>query len=131
MKTQVTFRSGKFPPYEGEEEQINPQLWGKRLAEYLVEKLKGTGIETEDIIAEDWGWYIPIKNQGFRMAICCSHYDEDDVYMCFTEPAKPVFRKLFKKTDATEQLGRLVGAMEKIFASDPDITEVEWREADA
>jgi hypothetical protein len=40
MKTQVTFRSNKFPPYDGEEEQINPGLWGKRLAEYFVEKLK-------------------------------------------------------------------------------------------
>ena len=39
MKTQVEFRSNKFPSYEGEEEQINPGLWGKRLAEYLVQKL--------------------------------------------------------------------------------------------
>jgi len=37
MKTQVEFRSSKFPPYEGEQEQINPGLWGKRLAEYLVQ----------------------------------------------------------------------------------------------
>ena len=35
MKTQVEFRSSKFPPYEGEEKQINPGLWGKRLAELL------------------------------------------------------------------------------------------------
>lgn len=40
MKTQVAFRSQNFPPYDGEEEQINPGLWGKRLAEYLVERLK-------------------------------------------------------------------------------------------
>ena len=33
MKTQVEFRSSKFTPYEGEQEQINPGLWGKRLAE--------------------------------------------------------------------------------------------------
>ena len=39
MKTQIEFRSTKVPPYEGEEEQINPGLWGKRLAEYLVENL--------------------------------------------------------------------------------------------
>ena len=32
MKTQVEFRSKKSPPYDGEEEQINPGLWGKRLA---------------------------------------------------------------------------------------------------
>jgi hypothetical protein len=28
MKTQVEFRSSKFPPCEGEEEEINPGLWG-------------------------------------------------------------------------------------------------------
>ena len=63
MKTYVQFRSDKFPPYEGEEEQINPGLWGRRLAEYLVEKLTGAAVETEEIIPEDWGWYIPIKKR--------------------------------------------------------------------
>ena len=53
MKTQVEFRSNEFPPYEGEEEQINPGLWGKRLAEYLVQRLTDKGIKTKEIIAED------------------------------------------------------------------------------
>jgi hypothetical protein len=129
MKTQVTFRSDKFPPYEGEEEQINPGLWGKRLAEYFVEKLKETGIETEEIIAEDWGWYIPIKNEGFRLAICCGHQDGDpDEFLCFTDPDRPVVKKLFKKIDATEQLTRVVSAMDKILAADPEIRNVEWTE---
>lgn len=127
MNTQVTFRSNTFPPYDGEQAQINPGLWGKRLAEYFVEKLKETGIETEEIIPEDWGWYIPIKNEGFRLAICCGHQDgDDDEFLCFTEPDKPIVKKLFKKIDATEQLGRLVAAMEKILAADPEIRNVEW-----
>ena len=46
MKIQVEFRSSKFPPYEGEEEQINPGLWGKRLAEYLARKQADKGIAT-------------------------------------------------------------------------------------
>ncbi len=127
MKTQVTFRSRKFPPYEGEEEQINPGLWGKRLAEYLVEKLNATGIETQDIIPEDWGWYIPIKNEGFRLAICCGHQSgNEDEFLCFTDPSTPIIRKLFKKIDVTERLSRIVGALEKIISSDPEITNVEW-----
>jgi hypothetical protein len=73
MKTQVEFRSSKFPPYEGEQEQINPSLWGKRLAEYFVRKLSEKGIKTEKIIAEDWGWYILAQNEGLRLAICCGH----------------------------------------------------------
>jgi hypothetical protein len=127
MKTSVTFRSDTFPPYEGEEEQINPGLWGKRLAEYLVEKFAGTGIETEEPIPEDWGWYIPIKNERFRLAICCGHQDgKDDEFLCFTDPSTPVIKKLFKKIDASEELQRVVAALDNILASDPEIREVEW-----
>ena len=130
MKTEVTFRSGKFPPYEGEEEQINPGLWGKRLAEYLVEKLASTPVQTEEPIPEDWGWYIPIKNERFRLAICCGHQQgDDDEFMCFTDPSTPIVRKLFKKIDATEELGRVVAELETILSSDPDITDVEWTDA--
>jgi hypothetical protein len=130
MKTQVTFRSNKFPPYEGEEAQINPGLWGRRLAEYLVDRLTAMGIETHEIIAEDWGWYIPIKSDGFRLAVCCGHqYGDDDEFLCFTDPATPVVRKLFRKVDVTKQLAPIVAAMEKILSSDPDVRNVEWTEA--
>ena len=127
MKTQVEFRSSKFPPCEGEEEQINPGLWGKRLAEYLVEKLAEKGIETEEIIAEDWGWYIPVRNEGFRLALCCGHQDgDDDQFLCFTDPDTPIVKKLFRKIDATAQLTQLTGALEQILAADPDIRDIEW-----
>ena len=127
MKTQVEFRSSKFPPCEGEEEQINPGLWGKRLAEYLVEKLAEKGIETEEIIAEDWGWYIPVRNEGFRLALCCGHQDgDDDQFLCFTDPDTPIVKKFFRKIDATAQLTQLTGALEQILAADPDIRDIEW-----
>jgi hypothetical protein len=129
MKTQVTFRSNKFPPYEGEEEQINPGLWGKRLAEYFIQKLIPFGIQTEEIIAEDWGCYIPIQNEQFRLAICCGHQGgEEDEFLCFTEPSAPVIRKLFRRIDVSKELGQLVVAIEKILSSDPEIRNIEWTE---
>ena len=129
MKTQVEFRSNKFPPYEGEEKQINPGLWGKRLAEYLVQKLTGRGIKTQEIIAEDWGWYIPIPNEGFRLAVCCGHqYGDDDVFLCFTDPSTPIVKKWFKRIDATPQLTRVTEALQEILIADPEIKDVVWRE---
>ena len=129
MKTQVEFRSSKFSPYEGEEEQINPGLWGKRLAEYLVQKLAEKGIQTEEMIAEDWGWYVPVRNEGFRLALCCGHQNgDDDEFLCFTEPSTPVVKKFFKTLDATSQLARLTEALQQILDSDPDIYEVVWVE---
>jgi hypothetical protein len=129
MKTQVEFRSSKFPPYEGEEEEINPGLWGKRLAEYLVQRLSEKGFKTEGIVGEDWGYYIPVQNEGFKLAICCGHQNgDDDQFLCFTDPSTPVVKKLFKKIDATPQLSRLTEAMQQILASDPEIREVVWTE---
>ena len=130
MNTQVEFRSSKFPPYEGEEDQINPGLWGKRLAEYLVQKLAERGIETEEMIAEDWGWYVPVRNEAFRIALCCGHQNgDDDQFLCFTDPSTPVVRKFLKKTDATPQLKRLTSELQQILAADPDIREVVWTES--
>ena len=129
MKTQVQFRSDKFPPYENEEEEINPGLWGRRLAEYLVTNLKEKGIPIEEPIAEDWGYYIPIENKEFRLAVCCGHQNgDDDEFLCFTEPSSPTIKKLFKKIDASSQLERITKAINDILSSDSEIRELEWTE---
>ena len=130
VKTQVQFRSAKFPPYEGEQEQINPGLWGKRLAEYLVQKLAERGITTQEMVAEDWGWYVPVENEGFRLAVCCGHQDgDDDEFLVFTDPSTPVVKKLFRKVNATAQLSRLTDALQQVLSSDPEISDIVWAEA--
>lgn len=129
MKTFVEFRSDKFPPYDDEEELINPGIWGKRLAEYLVEKLAEYGIETGELICEDWGWYIPIPDTRFSLALCVGHQGGgDDEFICFTEPGKPTGRRLFKKYDVTVQLTNLTGKLHTVLNSDQDIHGIEWSE---
>lgn len=130
MKTQVEFRSSKFPPYEGEEARINPGLWGQRLAEYLVLKLGEHAIETGEMVAEDWGWYIPIREEDCRLALCCGHQcGDDDEFLCFTDPRIPVVRKFFRKRDLTPQLTRLTEALRQILSDDPDIRDVIWTDS--
>ena len=129
MKTFVEFRSDKFPPYDGEEELINPGLWGKRLAEYLVERLPAQGVAPADIIPEDWGWYIPINDERRTLGICCGHQSGDeDEFLCFTDPQAPIVKKLFKTIDVSAELTRLTDALRQILANDPDIVDVVWRE---
>ncbi len=129
MKTQVEFRSSKFPPYEGEEDEINPGLWGKRLTEYLAKKLGEKGIKTHEMIVEDWGCYLPIVHDGLRLALCCGHQSgEDDEFLVFTEPSKPKFKKLFRTIDVTSELTKILDALRHILESDPDIREITWHE---
>ena len=129
MNTQVEFRSSKFPPYEGEEDEINPGLWGKRLTEYLATKLAEKGFETDDMVIEDWGCFLPIRNEGFRLALCCGHQNgDDDEFLVFTDPATPKVKKLFRTIDATPQLTRLLEAVRQILESDSGISNIVWCE---
>jgi len=129
MKTQIEFRSSKFPPYEGEEEEINPGLWGKRLTEYLASKLAEKGIETEEMAVEDWGCFLPVRNEGFRLALCCEHQNgDDDQFLVFTDPPTPKVKKLFRTIDVTPQLTRVLEALRQILESDSDIREIVWCE---
>ena len=127
MKTRVEFRSSKFPRYEGEEEEINSGLWGKRLTEYLAAKLTERDIKTEETVIEDWGCYLPVKNDGFRLALCCGHQNGDeDQFLVFTDPSTPKVKKFLRSIDATPQLTRLLETVRQILESDPDVREIVW-----
>ena len=127
MKTVVEFRSDKFPPFDGEEQQLNPGLWGRRLAEYLQARLHEQGCETDPIIAEDWGWMVPVRHEALPLWIGCGHqYGDEDQFLCFVEPAKPFIRRWFKKIDTQADVSRLVDALDSILQNDPDITDIGW-----
>ena len=72
---------------------------GKRLAEFLRDNLQKEGFETEELIAEDWGWVLPVANDQFSLWIGCGHYQEyPDGFGCFIGPHTPFVRKLLRKS---------------------------------
>lgn len=52
MKTHVEFRSDRFAPYPEEDEQVNPGIWGKRLAEFIATGLKSHGVAAREPFPE-------------------------------------------------------------------------------
>ena len=129
MRTQVEFRSDKFPPYDGEEEQINPGLWGRRLTEYLSGKLEAKGIKTGSMAVEDWGCYLPIHLGDGRLALCCGHQDGDnDEFLVFTDPGSPITTRWFKKIDRTSEFTKLLDTLTDILESDPEIKDIVWHD---
>ena len=127
MQTHVEFRSDRFPPYETESVQVNPELWGKRLAEFFRDGLRGEGFQTGEPIAEDWGWMVPIANEKFRLWIGCGRYQEyPDGFLCFIDPHQPFIRKLLGRIDTTETIGSLQRAMDKLLTEDAGIRAKRW-----
>ena len=88
MRTHLEFRSAAFPACPGEEEEINPGRWGKRLAEYLISELPKRGFEVARANPEDWGWRIDLRHDAFPLWIGCGNYEEyADGFLCFIEPS--------------------------------------------
>ena len=109
------FRSSKFPSYDKKNGEVNPGIWGKRLAEYISQNLEKHGVKTLKIIAEDWGYYLPIqmKKPEWRFAVETER-GVNDKFIIYTVPKTPKIRKLFRTKDITPQLSRLVDAVREI-----------------
>mgnify|MGYP003693930853 CR=1 FL=1 len=132
MKNASRVPLSKFPPYEGSRNRSIPACGANVWLSKLVRKLSDKGIKTEEIIAEDWGWYIPVQNEGFRLAICCVATRTATMMSSSASliQSTPVAKKFFKKIDATAQLTRLTEAMQQILSADPEIKEVVWKGPD-
>ena len=127
MKTEVEFRSDKFPAYQDEEQYINPGRYGKRLAEFLAAGLRSHGFEAGELIAEDWGWLVPIKNDDFGLSIGCGNYEEyPDGFLCFIEPHVPVIRKFFRKVHTQARVEALQKAMDSLLSESAGIRDKKW-----
>lgn len=125
--THVEFRSDLLPPYEDEEEQINPGVYGKRLAEFVRDGLRTEGFEASDLRAEDWGWIVPIANPQFSLWIGCANYQEyPDGFLCFIEPHEPSIRKLLKKIDTRERVSALHIALDRVLSAEGGIRSKRW-----
>lgn len=94
----VEFKSASFPKYPDEnEELVNDNCWGKRLAEYVNDHLPQHGMATGGILCEDWGWLVQLEHADFPLWIGCGVMDEgddvesageDDVLASHDDPAK-------------------------------------------
>jgi len=127
MRTHLEFRSTAFPAYPGEEEEINPGRYGKRLAEFLVAQLPGYGFEVAHLAAEDWGWRIDLLHDAFPLWIGCGNYEEyEDGFLCFIEPSRPFIRRWLRRVPTSETVERLANALEEIVMRSGNARDVRW-----
>ena len=132
LDTIVRFRSPQFPSHNSNVEGPNFEngVYGKRLAEYFCGRLPSYGFQVADCFAEDWGWMVELKHdRKFPFFVGCGHAEgQDDNYLCFIEPSKPVIRRWFKKMDVRDDILALKNALAKILENDPQIHSIEWSE---
>jgi hypothetical protein len=132
MKNNLEFASKNFPAEPGEDEQVAPGRYGKKLAEFLAKELSSQGFRVRGLSAQDWGWKVELENSDFPLWIGCGNYEEfQNGFLCFLEPSKPSSRKWFKKFDTRPAVEKLSKAMESALRKpEAGATRIRWWAAD-
>src|SRR5204863_4211217 len=68
----LIFECAAFAVIPGEDEQTNPGIYGKSLALWLAERLRSAGFAAGAIIAEDFGWCIPVDSKPHSLYVACA-----------------------------------------------------------
>jgi hypothetical protein len=68
----LEFDSSAFAIIPGEDEETNPEIYGKALALWLAEQLRATGVPAGDVFAEDFGWCVPIDAKPHALHVVCA-----------------------------------------------------------
>ena len=69
----LEFTSTAFDVVAGEDEETNPGIYGRSLATWLAAQL---GAPEDEVIAEDFGWCVPVKSPKHRVYVACSSEDD-------------------------------------------------------
>ena len=72
----LLFESNAFPIAPGEDEQTNPGIYGRALAEWVGDRLREQGLPAEPVIAEDFGWCVPVRLAPHAVYVACASGEE-------------------------------------------------------
>ena len=139
--TGYRFTSNLFDVEPGEDEEINPRMYGRQLAAWLRKQLEQRGHNVECVVAEDWGRCIMCSDEQFALWVGCgSSVDYDTaqpgdppppkeciVWHCFSEAELSIWQRLIKRLDAGPALAKLDRDLHDILTSEPSIRLVELR----
>jgi hypothetical protein len=58
----LEFESSAFAVLPNEDNETNPGIYGKALAQWLANQLRAAGVPAGEVIAEDFGWCVPVES---------------------------------------------------------------------
>jgi hypothetical protein len=117
----LEFESSAFPVSSGEDEQTNPRIYGKALAEWLAERLRAAGFPAGDVIAEDFGWCVPVESKPHSLYVACASAETPDQWRVFAFAEGGVMARLLGKDKSAESLASLFAAVRHCLESDPRV----------
>jgi hypothetical protein len=119
----LSFESTAFPVAEGEDEETNPGIFGRSLAEWISSQLKQHGMSTTAVIPEDFGWCVPVADQPGKLYVACSSADEKGTsWQVFAFSEGNVLGRLLGNNKSGEALGNLHRVLREILGENAQVS---------
>lgn len=109
--------STSFAIEPGEDELTNPGVFGKALATWLAEQLRNGGSRSGAVIAEDFGWCIPVESKPHRLYVACASAQEiPDTWRVFVFAEVGLLSRLLGKDQSAPPVASLFCSVKQIRA---------------
>ena len=128
------FKSSLFEIEPGEDQEINPGIYGRQLASWLKQKLEAGGYAVEEIINEDWGRCLMCQRSPFALWVGVGSVDDEErvdgmiptkdavVWHCFAVTEGGLRMRMFgKKNEIETSRVKLDAALASILRAEPAI----------
>jgi hypothetical protein len=112
----LVFQSDRFRPYLPDEAQVNPNVLGFELADWLSRELALRGRPTSYPNYEDWGWFLEGQDDDVEYMICCSGGEEEGSifeWRVYVMHPKKLFGKRPDRAIADRLLQQVRGVLEE------------------
>ena len=114
----LEFESSAFPVVPGEDEETNPGIHGKALAQWLAEQLRASGVPAGEVVPEDFGWCIRVDSKPNSLYVACASTGErPDQWRVFAFAEGGVLARLLGKDQSAESLASLFAEVRQCLES--------------
>jgi hypothetical protein len=143
MRHALTFYSDAFPMIpdptpEGDEawediDEVNPGmyggLYGRRLADFVAQGLRGAGIAADDPAAEDYGWWVNLP--GWRHGaylVCNAGWGPPGQLRIMFYPIRPRVWRWWRLVDTRPCNEQVTQAVEKLMRESGLVRNLIWED---
>jgi hypothetical protein len=101
---------------------------GQELARWIAAEFPSWGEELGEVMAEDWGWRMPVRDPAFHLWLGCGIRDGATTeWLVFAASEPGVLRRLFRRGDPRPRLEQLTAKLQDLASSAPWVRRV-WLE---
>ena len=118
----LRFESSAFSIAPGEDEETNPGIFGKALAQWLSEQLATRGFKVTGVFPEDFAWCIGVDSNPHASFVACSNTpDHNTQWGVFVVSEGGLLSRLFGKDKRQEVVASLYSEIKEILSASPSI----------